>query len=298
MPTCLIDQTEHVSLAALHKHLRKLKVKQVDYYTLYHKRYDLYTHEPIPFKDAAQYLSTEFLTKHNLRCWIAANPEEGREWAIEWLARRKEEKGLTHPPTQVELSSLMCPTIRYYDFIGGYTPLCGVLGYTIRFDGNQLAIHDVSDSDCIIDTREQQALSIDGIRAKLNVGDYGLIPEKDIGVYIERKSLADFIGTLSLGYDRFVREIERAKEVGAYLVILVECPLSEALQHKPKHSMVNMAHVFKNLRDILSRSKHVQALFVGDRDEAAESVRVLLSAGDSVKHVDLQYLYERGGLLS
>lgn len=293
MPTCLIDQTEHVSTAALHKHLRKLKVTQEAYYVKHYNRRDLYTRLPIPFKDAEQYLKTEFTSKDNLRRWLAACPDEGRAWAIDWLARRREEKGLIHPPTQVELSSLMCPTMRYYDHIGGYDAICSILGYKLRFTG-QLALDSMPSYDYVIDTREQQPLPVGGTRAKLNVGDYGLSPAKDMGVYIERKSLADFIGTMSSGYDRFVREIERAGEVGAYLIILVESPLADALTFKPKHGTVSAAHVFKALRDILSRHMHVQAFFVRDRGEAAKAVRTLLAAGTTVKDTDLQYCYEQG----
>ena len=296
MPTCLIDQTEHASVAALHKHLRTLKVKQADYYTKYHDRRDRFTGESIPFKDAAQYLSTEFLTRDNLRRWITANPVDGRRWAVDWLARRKAEKGLVYPPTQVELESMLCPSIHYYDRVGGYSAICRELGYVIRFEG-ALDIGDDSHLPAIItDTREQQPLDVGGTRAKLNVGDYGLNVTRDVGVYIERKSLADLIGTLSLGHERFLREMERAKEVGAYLIILVESPLADALAFKPKHGTVNMAHVFKNLRDLLSYYPNVQALFVKDRVEAGRVVVKLLGAGESVKGVDLQYAYERRAL--
>lgn len=295
MITCLIDQTEHVSPAALHKHLRTLKVKRADYYTKYYDRRDAFTGEPIPFKDAAQYLSTEFLTKDNLRRWIAANPAAGRKWALDWLTMRRINKGLTYPPTQVELSSLMCPTMRYYDHIGGYESICRELGYQSRFGGG-LAFSPIDRSSIITDTREQQPLFSGGIRAKLNTGDYGLAAPHDMGVYVERKSLADFIGTLSSGYDRFVREMARAQEVGAYLIILVECPLAAALDHKPKHATVTMAHVFKNLRNILSAFHNVQALFVNDRVAATDMVVKLLSAGESVKGVDLQYALEKGEL--
>lgn len=296
MPICLIDQTDHPSLIALHKHLRKLGVKQAQYYVEHYDRRDLLTGEPIPFKTVEQYLSAEFLTKDNLRKWLGANPEEGRAWAIEWLARRRAEKGLTYPPTQVELSSLMCPTMRYYNHIGGYNAICGILGYTLRF-GGALSIGDLPPEGYVIDTREQNPLPLKGVRAKLNVGDYALAAPRDVGVYIERKSLEDFIGTLSAGYSRFVREIERAAEVGSYLIILVEHPLADALAFKPKHGAVTMSHVFKNLRDILSSHSHVQALFVKDRSEAMLAVMQLLAAGRSVKGVDVQYLYESGEII-
>lgn len=292
MEKCLIDQTVHSSLDELHKYLRKLKVKQEDYYVQYHARKDRFSGEPIPFKNVEQYLACEFVCKDNLRRWIAMNPAEGKKWAINWLRKRRAEKGLTYPPTQVELSSLMCPTIRYYDWIGGYNTICQSLGYKIRFDG-VLQIKP-ADYKYIIDTREQLPLKIapDAIRAKLNAGDYGLTPEFDCGVYIERKSLADFVGTLSMGHERFVKEIERANEAGSYIIILVENIIENALGFELKHVKVTPAHVFKNLRDILSSFDNVQALFVNGREEATTIIKKLLQARETVKRVDLQYAYE------
>ena len=64
----------------------------------------------------------------------------------------------------------------------------------------------------VIDTREQQpwhfprhlaAVS----RGTLSAGDYAL--EGDRGFAIERKSLPDFVGTISSGWERFRRELER-----------------------------------------------------------------------------------------
>lgn len=298
MEKCLIDNTDHASLDDLHKHLRKLKVKQEDYYTKHCPRFDRFTGEPIPFKTVELYLSREFLSKDNLKKWIIKNPQEGKTWAIEWLKKRKLDKGLKYPPTQVELSSLLCPTIRYYDWIGGYDKICQSLGYEIRFNG-ELEISPASNLKFVIDTREQLPLDIgqNFIRSKLNAGDYGLVPEMDNGIYIERKSLNDFVGTLSLGYERFINEIQRSEEAGSYIVILVEDTLQAALDFKFKHTKANPAHIFRNLRIVLSTFNNVQALFVNGRKESAVAVQKLLAARDSVKKVDLQYLYEKGALI-
>lgn len=292
MFNCLIDQTWHESLDDLHKHLRKLKVKKETYYVTYYDRRDRLTGQTIPFTTVDKYLATEFLCKDNLKKWIAANPVEGRQWAVDWLMKRKSEKDLIYPPTQVELESLMCPSIHYYNRVGGYNAICTQLGYQIRFTG-QLTYESLPLGSMVIDTREQNPLGLVGaIHSKLNVGDYGLIPDRDLGVYVERKSLVDLVGTLSLGHDRFLREMERAKEVGAYVIILVESPISVALEFKPKHGTVTAAHVFKRLRDLLSHYDNVQALFVKDRVEASHAVTRILSAGISIKSVDLQYAYE------
>lgn len=311
MPTCLIDQTEHATLEDLHHHLQfKLRVRQADYYTTHLPRKDRFTGESIPFKSRDQYLTTEFTSRENLRKWTAANPVEGRLWAFKWLANRKRDKSLVYPPTQVELESLLCPSIHYYDrsFEDGYTKVCKLLGYTIRFNGT-LTLAPLLGS-VVVDSREQKPLTLvaNTVTAKLNCGDYGLESSHDQGVYIERKSLNDFIGTLSdrkvRGEDsnlaRFTRELERAEECGAYLVILVEDTIQRALAFDDlrefHHVKITPDHVFKNLRDLLVRFQNVQALFVAGRTEAANAVIKLLSAGQSVKTVDLQHAYEAGKL--
>jgi hypothetical protein len=63
----------------------------------------------------------------------------------------------------------------------------------------------------IIDTREQCPWSfpawVDTRRGTLQAGDYALDGDKQFA--IERKSLDDFLGTISTGWDRFKREIGR-----------------------------------------------------------------------------------------
>jgi len=67
----------------------------------------------------------------------------------------------------------------------------------------------------IIDTREQTPWSFDESMAvsrigTLKTGDYAL--DGDNGFAIERKSLNDFLGTISSGWARFCKEVYRAKE--------------------------------------------------------------------------------------
>ena len=62
----------------------------------------------------------------------------------------------------------------------------------------------------------------------LPFGDYAFSDLKmSCNCFIERKSLNDFIGTLSGGYTRFRNEIERAIFNDCYLVVLVERNLNE-----------------------------------------------------------------------
>lgn len=80
--------------------------------------------------------------------------------------------------------------------------------------------------DITIDTREQTpwAFPIDlaeTARGTLSEGDYALTG--DDGFAIERKSLSDFLGTISSGWKRFIRELGRMDNKGFPVkVIIVE----------------------------------------------------------------------------
>lgn len=85
-----------------------------------------------------------------------------------------------------------------------------------------------------IDTREQTPWSFDSTLAKVSIGtlrtgDYAVTG--DTGFAIERKSLDDFLGTISTGWHRFQREVYRARERGFNLPVLVEGRLEHCLFH-------------------------------------------------------------------
>lgn len=78
--------------------------------------------------------------------------------------------------------------------------------------------------EIIIDTREQAPWSFDPgqVVAKvgtLKTGDYALAGDQ-ANFAIERKSLDDFLGTISSGWDRFCRELERMNDFVSKVVIV------------------------------------------------------------------------------
>ncbi len=316
---CLVDKSHHEDLTALHAHLRRLKIKQVDYYLMYHPRVCLGTGQPIPFKNVAQYLSQEFIDKNAIKRFIKDSPEKGRKWAIEWLRKRKEEKGLVYAPSQVELRSLSCPSMKYYDSVGGYHAITRELGFKDRYTSDLPAkAVDLTDATIIYDTREQLPLKFTAktVKQRLNHGDYALAIPHDRGIYIERKSLNDFVGTLSArsiervksddtNVARFDRELARTTEQGHYIVMLVEVSIETALEYNDKESphfvpsmqrsSAGPSHIFKSLRDLLVKYPlNFQAVFVNGRADAAQKALRIFEMGERVKQIDLQYALERG----
>lgn len=304
---CLVDKTEHDCLEHLHLYLRKLKIKQEDYYVKYHKKLDLLTGDPIKFKNPEQYLATDFNDKRNLKKWVQQNPEKGKEWCLTWFKNRIAEKELKFAPSHAELLTLTGPSMHYFESIGGYNKICESLGLTVKFKNQELIFTPLpAKAKVIIDTREQLPLNIawPTVTDTISCGDYGLDAAHDKKVYIERKSQQDFRQTLTRDLGRFQREIARAKEEGSYLVVLVESPINDivafdfmkkAMKHMARVKATS-AHVFKNMRDIMKENDNVQFLFVANRKEAAKATVKILELGESVKHIDLQYAAELGRL--
>jgi len=75
----------------------------------------------------------------------------------------------------------------------------------------------------IIDTREQRPWSFDPHVVKATIGtlpagDYALAGDGSFA--IERKSLNDFVGTISSGWDRFLRQLTRMAGHDARVIIV------------------------------------------------------------------------------
>ena len=87
----------------------------------------------------------------------------------------------------------------------------------------------MSELPIIIDTREQTPFDFAGYTSNisskaLNTGDYSLEGFED-KITIERKSIGDLASCMTIGRDRFCRELERMREFESAAVI-VEQPLN------------------------------------------------------------------------
>jgi len=144
--------------------------------------------------------------------------------------------------------------------------------------------------DIIIDTREQAPWAWDPNQAEVRVrglaaGDYALAQdcyELDdkravLGVRfaIERKSLDDLLGTISAGWDRFGRELERMAQFPARVVIVEgtfdACcfTTSEGGLRGPGHNHPRLSPQFVASRIAELTLAGVSVLFAGDEGLAA-----------------------------
>ncbi len=134
----------------------------------------------------------------------------------------------------------------------------------------------------IRDTREQDgcgwnfraSANCNGMeRAKLDVGDYAIKGFED-KIAIERKTIGDLWGTLGTGYDRFIREWERAKN-HKLKYLIIEATLAEVNAGYP-FSKLPPENVIAKL--ISLQVKHnVHVIFAGRIDKAQNFTRVLMA---------------------
>ena len=131
----------------------------------------------------------------------------------------------------------------------------------------------------ITDTREQTPWSFDEHLVLNSVGtiktaDYKLEGDDTFG--IERKSLDDFVGTISTGWDRFKREIQRMHDWDAKVIIVesdyISCCFSEhdgkIIPPTHNHYMITPQFIMKQIAVLTLMN--VSILFAYDAHYASE----------------------------
>lgn len=128
------------------------------------------------------------------------------------------------------------------------------------------------------DTREQEPLLLEHPfitsieKIALPVGDYGCRMENGyiVPVIFERKSIGDLFGTLSKGYERFKREIQKAKDLDLTLILIIEGTLtkvSKGFEHSKRDADGLIKQIF-----MLFVRYNLTPIFAKDRDEMARYI--------------------------
>jgi hypothetical protein len=302
MVNCKICNQEYKDDKSFHAHFKSHKLRMVEYYQKYEPRYDLLTGELINFKNKDYYFSNDFNNKNSMTAWLKQQTSEAqKEYLKKLLSQRKEKHNLTYAPTEVELRSVTSPPLPFYhQLFGDYYSLCGQMGFKNKYEypKEELKSSIVDGFKIFIDTREQMPLIIDyPTEVKgLKFGDYA-INDPENKCYIERKSISDFIGTMSGGYERFCREIDRSVAAEANLIVLVERPLQECLsfqylKYVSKKIKVTPEFVFFNVRELIQKYSNVQFLFVDGREECVRVMKKIFFSNGEFKKYDLQLMYD------
>lgn len=279
------------------------KIKEKDYYEKYLPKQDLLTGEKIEFKNPEQYYLQDFNNKNNLKKFIEEQSLlSSNTYLTQWLKKRKELKNISYAPTQFEIKSIQFPSIKYINKKYGnniaYKTMCQSAGLQCLYDYNKvLYFKDYLKQIFLCDTREQTPLDLPDMEIqKLDVGDYTL---EGSNIYIERKSLNDFIGSLSKGYERLTKELERCKNNNSYLIILIEEKYSNLLSfnylphcRKIKATPDFVMHRARGLLNLYPNN--LQMLAVEGRKEAARIIQKIFKMENDIKSIDLQFEYDKG----
>jgi len=303
---CKVDGKEFKDEKSLHLALRGYGLNKEKYYHTYYPKKDLFSGETINFKSKEQYFNSDFNDKNNMKKWLKDQPiEKAQEYCKSLLIKRKADKNIAYSPTQVELRTIMSPSVIFYNKIfNDYYDICSEVGLENKFVHpknitNQFQKKLTVGDTIYVDTREQSWLKFDipfEIKT-LSFGDYSCSND-NCNCYIERKSLSDFISTLSIGnLDRFKNEITKAKENNAYLIVVIEEKLTNALSfqylpHISKKIKATPEYIFHNVRQLIQDYDNLQFLFVDGKNEMKRVVESIFSSKCFYKKIDLQLAYD------
>lgn len=301
--TCQICGQVFHKLKNLHIHVsRSEKITLANYYHKFFPRKDLFNGELINFSTFDQYFTTYFSSKQTMAAFFKKEKHNKKsiDIAKSMLLIRKNKNGLTLAPTQVELRTIVSPSIGGYLSLFDYNLFCSENGLRPRLAYEQHDIQPINhDIKVIIDTREQQPFKFKKSRlGKVDVGDYTAFGDWYSDVCIDRKNINDFFSTFYTvkSYTRFKKELERADESGIYLFVLVEASIDTCLKYSSNFVKDKgfVPHTFKNVRSLLEKHDNLQFVFCKNRQDANEKCLKILSQGESAKKMDIQYLIDKG----
>mgnify|MGYP000885074229 CR=1 FL=1 len=288
----------------LHLHISKAhKLEISKYYEEYCPKKSLLFGKKIPFKNIKDYKNRDFLNRAELIQWCNdKNKSETLEYCRTLLKKRIEEKGIKYLLSHVELELCDLPDIdTYRKIFGSYCKLSKPLGVKNllknRIPENFFQVDSPQDLEIFVDTREQKPLKFKkSIDMKLDFGDYTCGGKYYDYTYVDRKSEQDFKSTLSgKNYERFKRELDRARELNSFIFIGVESSIEKIKlnnnfgAHKSK-----LPYIWHNLKEMSQSYKDVcQVLFLHNRSGLKNIIPKLLLYGKELWNVDLQYYIDK-----
>jgi len=218
---------------------------------------------------------------------------------LEW---RIQAKKLKYAPNSIEIKLFDLPSIDLYKrFFGSYNQACNILKIMPLLPKNIMANFFKQDPaldelKILIDTREQKPLMFPKhMPMKLDFGDYAIgAPHYDY-TYVDRKSESDFKSTMSTGFERFKREIERAKKFSSFIFVVVESSIDKIIEnnHFTPHE-ANLSYIWHNTR-VLSHEyrDNCQFVFSGSRQMSEFLIPKILFHGRKIWGTDLQYFLDK-----
>jgi len=291
---------EFKSRRSLHTHIKVHDLFVGDYYVKYYPRFDKLTNQPIEYKNYDQYFATDFINISNMKKWCDQAPrEEVREFIKKSLKEKLGAKGIQAGPPSTYLLTGGLPDIDICkQMFGSYRETCQhidmlpMLSASLPKDFQK----DYSDTPILIDTREQQPLSFNNSDSlKLDVGDYAVGGDLYDYTFVDRKSYQDFCSTITNGYSRFIKELERCRSIGCFLYIVTETAFDDMwATNKKGFKKFKLDYVYHQMRSIQSEyTDCCQFVFSGSREKSEELIPKILVLGKKLWKVDLQYFWDK-----
>jgi hypothetical protein len=257
----------------------------------------LLTGELIEFKNKEFYTHTLFNSRANLVEYLKKHKDPSV--IRDAIALRRVAKNLIFAPSTVEARTSILPSPVLVKRLGlDYNRLCVEAGLKPRYSYEAVLETDESPMDVLVDTREQKPLKLKAKSctvSKLDFGDYTTSSHFK-GIFVERKSLPDLCGTMSAGFERFQKELSRAKDMSSYIVVCVESNLNSLSQvgklPGTTHIKASPDFLGVRIRSLCQQFDNVQFLFVDGRVQMTEIVEKVLRLTNDVKTIDLQYMYD------
>ena len=298
---CKECDQEFESLKSLHAHIKKHNLILGDYYVKHFQRRNKLNGNLLQFKNYEDYFDKDFTNRSQMIEWCrTADKEEVKEYILCCLKKRIEKKKLKYAPNTIELFTADLPPMPLYkQLFGSYSKACELCGAEPMFKSPlpKEFDNDYRDFKIYVDTREQQPLSFNNSSSlKLDVGDYAVNGDEYDYTYVDRKSFADFCSTMTVGFERFGRELERCRSLGCYLFIVVECDLYKMAKlnaFSPKR--YNLNYVFHNMKELQHEYRDCcQFVFSGNRSSSILLIPKLLICGQKLWNTDMQYFLDEG----
>jgi len=286
------------TLRSLHAHIKKHDMFVGDYYVKNFAKKDRYTGELIPYKNYSQYFSKDFISPENMRLWCETAPKkEVEDYIVTSFQKKLKNKNLSRIPPSTYLKSADMPDIDISKKIfGSYNKVCKkikmmpMLSKGLPEDFSK----DHTKTKVLIDTREQNPLSFENEEfLKLDVGDYAVTGDDFNYTFVDRKSFQDFCATVTMGYDRFLNEIERCKSLDCYLFIVIETAFDDMdRENSQSFKKFKLDYVFHQMREIQAKySDNCQFVFSGSRDQSIFLIPKILILGKKLWNVALEYFW-------
>jgi hypothetical protein len=271
-----------------------------DYYVKHYQRRNKLTGDLLPFKNYDDYFEKDFSQPHQIFEWCEKNSRpEVQKYLLEILRKRIDKKNLDYGPTYLDLCSANVPSVDFYkSYFGSYTEACRQCGVKPLLGGHlpKEFWNDYSNTYILIDSREKKPLYFKKSEtAKLDVGDYGVTGPLYDYTFVDRKNFTDFCSTVTNHYQRFARELQRCKDMGCYLFVVIDHKFEHMDErNKGNYKKFKLDYVYHNMRELQHEySNSCQFIFSGSRKQSIHLIPKLLVMGKKLWQTDMQYFWSQ-----